>query len=92
MIDPAPLPSERLAQRDRQSLLTRAIAALPPAQKLAVELLVVRERSLAEAAAGTGRSKVSLKVNLHRAIRALRNALSDREGEEQPGLRRQAAR
>jgi RNA polymerase sigma-70 factor (ECF subfamily) len=85
-VDPAPLSSEQVARHDRQSLLTRAIEALPPAQKLAVELLVLRERSLAEAAAGTGRSKVSLKVNLHRAIGALQNTLSDREGEE-PGLR-----
>ncbi|WP_407529984.1 RNA polymerase sigma factor [Methylobacterium oryzisoli] len=81
--DPAPLPSERLARRDRDSGLARAIAALPPAQRLAVDLLVLRERSLAEAAADTGRSKVSLKVNLHRAIAALRTVLSGRPGAEE---------
>ncbi|MGH1572407.1 hypothetical protein ACRAWG_19125 [Methylobacterium sp. P31] len=52
---------------------------------MAVELLVVRERSLAEAAAGTGRSKVSLKVNLHRAIGTLRRLLSGSEDGEALG-------
>ncbi|ACA15869.1 RNA polymerase, sigma-24 subunit, ECF subfamily [Methylobacterium sp. 4-46] len=80
--DPAPLALDRLAGRERHSRLARAIEALPGAQRLAVEQLVVRERSLAEAAAGTGRSKGSLKVNLHRALRTLRAMLSgDGEGD-----------
>lgn len=83
--DPAPLPCEQLAQEDRRSCLVRAIEALPAAQRLAVEQLVVRERSLAEAAAGTGRSKVSLKVNLHRAIGTLRRLLSGCEDGEALG-------
>jgi len=49
-----------------------AVAALPDRQREAVRVLVVEERSLDEAAAATGRSKGSLKVNLHRALKALR--------------------
>lgn len=82
--DPAPLPCEQLARGDRRADLVPAIEALPGAQRFAVEQLVVRELSLAEAAAGTGRSKVSLKVNLHRALMTLRRLLSDGGDGEAP--------
>jgi RNA polymerase sigma factor (sigma-70 family) len=52
-----------------------AVAALPPRQREAVQQLVLQERSLAETAAATGRSKGSLKVNLHRALKNLRARL-----------------
>ena len=41
--------------------------------------LVLEERSLAEAAALTRRTKGSLKVNLHRALKALRVRMEPRE-------------
>jgi len=41
--------------------------------------LVIREQSLAEAAAATRRSKGALKVNLHRALKALRGKLERTE-------------
>ncbi len=44
-------------------------------------LLGLQGQSLEEAAADTGRSKVALKVNLHRAIKALRGKLGGAEGE-----------
>ncbi len=53
--------------------LRAAVATLPPLQRQAVELLALRERSLEEAARETGRTKGALKVNLHRALRALRS-------------------
>jgi RNA polymerase sigma-70 factor (ECF subfamily) len=56
-------------------LLADAVATLPPGQRQAVEMLALQERSLEEAAGQTGRSKVALKVNLHRAIAALRRRL-----------------
>ena len=59
--------SQQRAQRLRD-----AIAGLPPGQRQAVEQLGLRERSLSEAAASTGRSTGALKVNLHRALKALR--------------------
>jgi RNA polymerase sigma-70 factor (ECF subfamily) len=55
--------------------LGEAVEALPSRQREAVQLLVLQERSLAETAAATGRSKGSLKVNLHRALKSLRARL-----------------
>ncbi len=61
--------------------LREAVAGLPPGQRQAVEELALKERSLAEVSAATGRSKVALKVNLHRAIAALRRSLGEASGE-----------
>ena len=49
-----------------------AIAGLTPGQREAVEHLALREETLAEAAQATGKTPGSLKVNLHRALKALR--------------------
>jgi len=49
-----------------------AVAGLPERQREAVHHLMLEEKSLDDAAALTGRSKGSLKVNLHRALKALR--------------------
>jgi RNA polymerase sigma-70 factor (ECF subfamily) len=73
-----PEPSLSVDQADQARLLREAIATLPPGQRQAVELLALHERSLEEAAGDTGRTKGALKVNLHRAIAALRQRLSDR--------------
>jgi RNA polymerase sigma-70 factor (ECF subfamily) len=51
------------------------VARLPPRQREAVQHLILEDRSLAEAAAVTGRTTGSLKVNLHRALKALRSRL-----------------
>jgi len=56
--------------------LGEAIAALPPQQREAVELLKLREMSLAEASLATGRSVAALKVNVHRAIKSLRKRMT----------------
>jgi RNA polymerase sigma factor (sigma-70 family) len=61
--------------RDRAAILGPAIASLPRGQREAVELLKLRQLSLAEASRASGRSVASLKVNVHRAIRALRAQL-----------------
>jgi RNA polymerase sigma-70 factor (ECF subfamily) len=55
--------------------LSEAISALPQQQREAVELLKLRELSLAEASQVSGRSAAALKVNMHRAIKALRRRL-----------------
>lgn len=52
--------------------LREAIAALPPGQRQALELMKLRELSLAEASALSGQSVSALKVATHRAIAALR--------------------
>jgi RNA polymerase sigma factor (sigma-70 family) len=54
------------------SRVNDALASLPERQREAVQVLVLEERSLSEAAVTTRRSKGALKVNLHRALKALR--------------------
>lgn len=56
-----------------------ALANLPSSQREAVEALVLRDQSLAEASLATRRSKGALKVNLHRALKALRGKLERTE-------------
>ncbi|GJD55526.1 sigma-70 family RNA polymerase sigma factor [Methylobacterium dankookense] len=75
-IDDLPPPGQAIEARERAAELARAVAALPAGQRQAVEELALRERSLDEVSAATGRSKVALKVNLHRAIKALRASLA----------------
>ncbi|WP_336485993.1 sigma-70 family RNA polymerase sigma factor [Methylobacterium nigriterrae] len=80
--DSGPAPGDALDARERAARLARAVAALPEGQRQAVEHLAFRERSLDEAAALTGRSKGALKVNLHRALKALRATLRrEKEGD-----------
>ncbi len=55
--------------------LSQAITALPELQRQAIELLKLREMSLAEASRLTGRSIVALKVNAHRAVKSLQRQL-----------------
>ena len=53
----------------------KAIEILPAQQREAIELLKLRQLSLAEASTVTGRTIAALKVNAHRAIKSLRNRL-----------------
>jgi RNA polymerase sigma factor (sigma-70 family) len=70
--DEAELPDRLAEAAQRARHVRQAVASLPPRQREAVEHLSLAERSLAEAAAATGRSEGALKVNLHRALGALR--------------------
>lgn len=77
-LDRHPAGDDASADAERQEQARRlraAIAQLPPGQREAVERLGLREESLAEAAAQTGRKAGALKVNLHRALKALRGRL-----------------
>ena len=65
-----------LAQADASGTVARALDTLPPRQREAVQHLVLEERSLADAASLTRRSAGSLKVNLHRALKALRRRMN----------------
>ena len=62
------------------SLVNEAVAKLPERQREAVRLLVLEEQSLSEAAIATRRSKGALKVNLHRALKALRGRFGGEGG------------
>jgi RNA polymerase sigma-70 factor (ECF subfamily) len=72
-------PARRLDHAEASSRVTKALATLPPRQREAVEALVLNEQSLTEAAVATGRTKGALKVNLHRALRALRGRMERTE-------------
>lgn len=52
---------------------------LPPRQREALEALKLRELSLAEASEASGQSVGALKVNTHRALKALRALMQGRE-------------
>jgi RNA polymerase sigma factor (sigma-70 family) len=66
--DPA-APQERT---ETAKQVRQAVETLPQRQREAVHHVVLSERSLKEASAITGQSEGSIKVSLHRALRALR--------------------
>ncbi|MGH7123706.1 MAG: sigma-70 family RNA polymerase sigma factor [Stellaceae bacterium] len=70
-----PRAKEEMEGRDRVGVLGPAIASLPRGQREALDLLKLRQLSLAEASRASGKSIASLKVSVHRAIRALRAQL-----------------
>lgn len=74
--DPAANRNESAAATEE---IGRMMAQLTPKQKQALELVKLREMSLAEASAASGQSVASLKVNIHRAIRRLRRGLGGDE-------------
>jgi RNA polymerase sigma factor (sigma-70 family) len=63
---------------DDQEALCKALAALPAAQRRAVELLKIEGLSLEEAAYATGKSVGSLKVSVHRALKSMRQSLEEK--------------
>jgi RNA polymerase sigma factor (sigma-70 family) len=75
-VDPDAAADRGWEESDRGRELKAAIDTLTPGQREAVEQLALQERSLAEAALATGKTTGALKVNLHRALKALRARLS----------------
>ncbi len=76
-----PLANRETEGREAAEILAGAIAALPRGQREALELVKLREMSLLEASAASGQSVGGLKVNVHRAIKALRARLKgERDG------------
>jgi RNA polymerase sigma-70 factor (ECF subfamily) len=64
---------EREAVANSEAAQLRAfVAELPEGQREAIDALALEEKSLEDASKATGRTKTSLKVNLHRAIKTLR--------------------
>ncbi|MGQ0560099.1 MAG: sigma-70 family RNA polymerase sigma factor [Sphingosinicella sp.] len=62
--------ANREKERDARGLAAM-MADLPPKQREALELVKLKEMTLAEASARSGQSIASLKVNVHRALRRL---------------------
>jgi RNA polymerase sigma-70 factor, ECF subfamily len=58
-----------------EAALGQAIEQLPPDQRQTITMLKLKEMSLKEAAAASGRSIPALKVATHRAIKSLRRLL-----------------
>jgi RNA polymerase sigma factor (sigma-70 family) len=77
--DPDAGPTQGLEQDFRARILREAITHLPDGQREAVERLALREQSLSDAAAETGKTAGALKVNLHRALKALRVHLGGKD-------------
>jgi RNA polymerase sigma factor (sigma-70 family) len=68
---------ERDAVRHAEATQLHAfVDQLPDGQREAVRTLALEENSLEAASKATGRTKTSLKVNLHRAIKTLRGRMS----------------
>ena len=67
-----PAANKELEAYESDPGLQSAIAGLPEGQREAIELLKLRELSLVEASALSGKSVSALKVNVHRAIKSLR--------------------
>jgi len=66
--------TEQDASDDRAEV-RRALAALSPPQREAIELLKLQGLSLEEASTMTGKSVTALKVTVHRAMKAMRRIL-----------------
>ena len=64
--------------REATEELAGALDALPRGQREALTLVKLKEMSLVEASAASGQSISGLKVNVHRAIKALRTKLKGR--------------
>lgn len=60
---------------DDQGEVRRAMAGLSASQQQAIELMKIRGLSLEEASVATGKSVSSLKVTVHRAMKAMRRIL-----------------
>mgnify|MGYP006273641581 CR=1 FL=1 len=65
-------PEAPIEQAETASRVREAVKTLPQRQREAVEHVMLSERSLKEASSITGQSEGSIKVSLHRALRALR--------------------
>jgi RNA polymerase sigma-70 factor (ECF subfamily) len=77
----AATPEAQLEREQEQREVRRVVAGLPPRQREAVELLRLRELSLEEASQESEQSVGSLKVAVHRAMKALQRAMKREEAD-----------
>jgi RNA polymerase sigma-70 factor (ECF subfamily) len=73
----APGADDLLQARELHDRMERVLADLPPAQRVAFELLKKEGLSVAEAAAVLGTTVAAVKLRAHRAYAALRGALGE---------------
>lgn len=67
--------ANRMEAAEAADSVAHMLDELTPKQREAIELLKLKEMSLAEASAASGQSIGALKVNVHRAIQRLRRGL-----------------
>jgi RNA polymerase sigma-70 factor (ECF subfamily) len=72
-----PMPDDALDRLQASADVRRAVAALPPRQRAALELMKLRELSAREASASSGLSVSALKVACHRALKSLGRKLRE---------------
>jgi len=72
-------PEAAVLERDRTARLDAAIGALPPAQRDAIKHFVIRGHPVANAAKVAARTKGSLRVSWHRAIKSLRAHIGEKD-------------
>jgi RNA polymerase sigma-70 factor (ECF subfamily) len=72
---------ERLMDAERAHLLRRAVAELPPKQRLTLELRVYEDLSFREIGQVLGSSEGAAKVNYHYAVKRLKERLGDATAE-----------
>lgn len=81
LLEPAPVDGDKLPMsldvREERVRLRRAVAELPPKQRLVVELRIFDELPFREVAEIVGSSEDSAKVNFHHALKRLRALLGD---------------
>jgi RNA polymerase sigma factor (sigma-70 family) len=74
-------PERETIRHSEAEQLRAVVAGLPEGQREAVRVLAIEEKSLEDASKSTGRTKSSLKVNLHRAIKTLRVRMGGSAGD-----------
>jgi RNA polymerase sigma factor (sigma-70 family) len=77
-------PEETASQNDQTKVLKFALAKLSVRQREAVEHLALQSQSLAQTATLTGRSTGSLRLDWHRALKALRAQFGGKDGDHDP--------
>lgn len=68
-------PSERASRAERFALVSAALAGLPDAQRVAVEMRYLRQSPVKEIAAALGKTEGAVAQLLHRAMESLRHVL-----------------
>jgi RNA polymerase sigma-70 factor (ECF subfamily) len=72
-----PTANNETETKELRQWLAQAVVKLPPRQRRALELVKLQEMTVAEAAQASGQTEGAVKVNVHRAIRALRALLGE---------------
>ena len=75
-VDPAPLPSQAVLDRETRQMINEAISGLPEKQKAVFMLKHIQGMKLNEIAETVGCSESTAKVHLFRAVRGLRCKLT----------------